>query len=419
MTNIMDKYQSLNRGIETARRETSQFQESKDCLREQVEQLQDDRIRMEQDVETARQESTRLQSEIQETMLQSSSNTSGATAADCGGTDYQDYGDPTRRVEFSKTYAEQQRRNFCEESREFRATVKRLKLTSTECGLDDSVAHAFLQVHGRINAAILDYDDENKENVPPAAAATTAAPVSMEVLEDEWHKEAMSATAATAQNDDDTVYNQAPLLLLLSYQRAYSARQTAEHAFNDVMILRGNAAERATKRSLKMESLHTQLVRIRKTIGDLDGDLAETQEQTRELEAIAESYQQRVVQRVPAVQHHQQAQHQQNQQNQQHQQHQQHQHQHQHQHQQQAPGQQHQQQTPGQQQRRSIFPPNPYAPRQSPAAVQHPHLAGRIRMDRQFGASVGIAIGGDRMDNNDDDSDDDEIGDFVAFRRRN
>lgn len=40
-------------------------------------------------------------------------------------------------------------------------------------------------------------------------------------------------------------------------------------------------------------------------------------------------------------------------------------------------------------------------------------------MDRQFGASVGIAIGGDRMDNNDDDSDDDEIGDFVAFRRRN
>ena len=60
----MDKYQSLNRGIEEARRDISQIVDSKDILIRQVEQLRHEREIMKQRITKASSELAQLQQEV-------------------------------------------------------------------------------------------------------------------------------------------------------------------------------------------------------------------------------------------------------------------------------------------------------------------------------------------------------------------
>ena len=401
MSNIMDKYQFLNRGIEDARRETSQLAESKEDMLRRAEQLRQDRETMMQRTARAQKEATQLQSKIQQTMssqslpsipLRAPAATS-ATPVVTPETSSSEHQYQQQRVAFLQEHAEQQRRDFCEESRTFRATVKRLKLTSTEFGLDTAMSHAFLQIHG------VDVTEEKvAENHVRESHSIPSESVSIDVLQDAWHDEAMAATAVAL--DDNAIvmenFEHPHHPALRAYQLAFVARQVAEHAYNDSRIALGEAKDRAKLRAQKRTTLKSQLIRLRTTIQELEKELNDTQEQTRELEALTEMYRQRV-QRVP-------------------------------------PRETYQQQPLTQQQRRGVPPSNPYtrsngctteAARQhdNRAVQQHPHLVGRIRMDRQFGgASISVDIGGDHAvattscTVEDCDSDND-ISDFVPFRR--
>jgi chromosome segregation ATPase len=394
----MDKYQFLNRGIENARRETSQLAESKEDMLRKAEQLRHDRETMMQRMTRAQTEATQLRLEIQQTQSLSllplrapaATSTTSIVTPDTNTAAHQYQ---QQRVAFLQEHAEQQRRDFCEESRTFRATVKRLKLTSTECGLDMAMSHAFLQIHG------VDVTEENVvENQPKESHLLSSELESNEVLQDAWHDEAMAATAAplddSAINTDNSDFPHHSASL--AYQLAFVARQVAEHAYNDCRIALGEAKDRAKLRAQKRSILKSQLVRLRTTIQELEKELNDTQEQTRELEALTEMYRQRV-QRVP-------------------------------------PRDTYQQQPLTQQPRRGLLPSNPYTrsngctteaagSHDDRAVQQHPHLVGRIRMDRQFGgASIGVDIGGAHAvattscTVEDSDSDDD-INDFVPFRR--
>lgn len=403
MSNIMDKYQFLNRGIEDARCEASQLAESKEDMLRQAEQLRQDRETMMQRTARAQEEATQFQLEIQQTMSSqllpslplgaipdATSTTSTVITSDTSSTEHQYQ---QQRVAFLQEHAEQQRRDFCEESRTFRATVKRLKLTSAECGLDTAMSHAFLHIHG------VDVTEEDgAENQMRESQSLPSESGSTDALQDAWHDEAMAATATThndnAISKEDSEYPHHSALI--AYQVAFVARQVAEHAYNDSRIALGEAKDRARLRAQKRTTLKAQLIRLRTTIQELEKEHNDTQEQTRELEALTEMYRQRV-QRVP-------------------------------------PRETCQQQPLTQQQRRGVLPSNPYTrssgcttevarQHDNRAVQQHPHLVGRIRMDRQFGgASIGVDIGGDQAvpptscTVEDSDSDDD-ISDFVPFRR--
>ena len=392
MSNIMEKYQFLNRGIDDARRETSQLAESKEDMMRQAEQLRHDRETMLQRIARARQETTQLQRDIQQTMASQSLVVRGSDATTtmldtCAAERRQEC--QKQRVAFLREHADQQRRDFCEESRTFRASVKRLKLTSTECGLDTAMSHAFLQIHG------VDVTENDVDN-PAESQQSSSESVSTELLQDKWHEEAMAAVAPLIDDTNEENADGADHSALLAYQLAFVARRDAEHAYNDCRIALGEAKDRAALRAEKRTTLNSQLVRLRTTIHGLEKELNDTQEQTRELEALTEMYRQRV-QRVP-------------------------------------PRENTQHQPSTQQQRRIVLPSNPYAHASSGtseaarrhdnrAVQQHPHLVGRIRMDRQFGgASIGVDIGGDRVTATtsftvEDSDSDDDINDFVPFRR--
>lgn len=361
--NIMDKYQTLTRGIEEARRESNLLQEEKENLLRHVENLCDEREIMTSHLAQARTEAADLQRRIGDISNDDdddSKNSSDITVA---------RNLQQQQVDFLKEHIAQQRRDFCETSRTFRSTVKRLKLTSTECGLEMAVSHAFLQVHG------VPVDEEREDLVVVETQEYDAS--TRDALEQEWHNDALS---------DET---------MTPYRRAFEARQDAEHAYNDVVVARSEAMDRANKRHDKHVTLQGQLERIRGTVSDLEQELSQLQEDTSEIDAMTASYRQRAQQ----------------------------------QQQQQRSTVQHQVQQP----RTSApaaaastrAPHNPYARRTDTRTVlerQHPHLAGRVRLDRQFGASsVGIIGGAEVVHPTttivEDDSSDDDIDDFVAFRR--
>lgn len=418
---IMDKYQSLNRGIDEARRETSTLQDDTENYQMQLEALRDACRTMEQEeIVAAQRESVELQQEITALQQQQQQSGAGRQSETAHNTNRKlDYAFQKRRVDFLQEYIAQQRRDFCEESRDFRLTMKRLKLSATASSetsssfLDTAVSHTFLEVNGvDVIAGDDDEDDgDAKEDELPT--------LSVEALEDEWHQEAMAAsTVATSVEGNHGVSSAgAAVAAALSYKHAFIARRTAEQDYNNAMMAQTAASERSDKRKNKLDTLQGQLDRIRTTIGSLTHELTETHEQTTELQAMAEMYQQRAMQ--------------QQQQNQQ-----------QERIEQQARGgvnnrvatttsrQQSSQSVNNSGNRRgngrSTSTNNPYANTNSSknnrTAVerQHPHLAGRIRMDRQFGgASMGgmHVIGGAEIAGGNNDSDDD-IDDFVAFGRR-
>lgn len=430
--NLMEKYQSLNRGIDDARRATSNLVESKETLLLQVEQLIKDREIMLQQIAQASRESTLLQEDIQQQLMVTTTGiaVSTTTAANSASADARNYHQhQRRRVDFLRDYAQEQRRNFAESSRTFRTTVKRLKLVSMECGLEEDTAilsQAFLNVNGaghHHDVELPEKDDDSNNDSNPSTASTSAS--TTEILEGEWHQQAMAVihTSRDDREQDDHSVVATGTAALLSYQRAFMARHTAEDEYNERQVTWGDAQERAAQRAQKQETMQTKLTRLSTTIHTLQNDVADAQEQTRELQALTEAYRQRV-QRMPpnhATEHQHHARQQSTT--------------HQHVHDQQ------QQQQPQPQNGRprlsTTIPANPYHAARSSATggdrrrydnrteqqqQQHPHLTGRMRMDRQFGGvSIGIAIsGGDDIDarkhHTIDDSDDD-INDFVPFRR--
>jgi predicted nucleic acid-binding Zn-ribbon protein len=439
---IMEKYQSLNRGIDDARRDTAALQDETEDYQAQLEALQDACRTMEQDeLVVAQEESVALQSRIQDIRTartdaapgSSDAATTTTTVGDASTTTSTpcDYAYQKRRVDFLKDYIAQQRHDFCEESRDFRLNMKRIKLSesSSSAFLDTSVSRAFLQSNGVHVANDDDGDDGDDDDV--LENDTDEPSLSLEVLEDEWHEEAMASSSPSAiatttiihntNDSDDNVDTTAETAS--TYKAVFLARRTTEHDYNTCMAARVQAEERATKRQQKLATLQSNLDRARAAISSLTHELTETHDHTTELQAMAESFQQRATQQQKQA----------------------------------ALGATTAAGTSGGSKNRNIggssnpgrqstatsqpaafittrrsHTTNPYANKNNGSSNrtavqrQHPHLAGRIRMDRQFGGASmsGLdVIGGAEVlvgvNSDDDESEsDDDIGDFVAFPRR-
>ena len=261
-----------------------------------------------------------------------------------------------RYLQVTKQLVQQQRRGFLEESRNFRSTIKRLKLTS--CATD--VSEAFLQIHGSTTASRSseDFTGDDEHNERGKEHDTAA---NRELVEDECHKQAMAISGMEDSHEDDVELHVA----LLAYQRAYQARAATEHAFNNAMEAFTEIQDQVQQRQSKQAVLQQQLERIRATVQQLEGEMQETEEQTRECQALAESYRQRAQHQQPKME----------------------------------------------------STKNPYSSASSNSkrkmdAVQHPHLTGRVRMDRQFGAT-GITI-----QEEDSDNDEESIDVFGPFHKK-
>eukprot|EP00547_Thalassionema_nitzschioides_P003555 CAMPEP_0194206850 /NCGR_PEP_ID=MMETSP0156-20130528/5770_1 /TAXON_ID=33649 /ORGANISM="Thalassionema nitzschioides, Strain L26-B" /LENGTH=371 /DNA_ID=CAMNT_0038933479 /DNA_START=112 /DNA_END=1227 /DNA_ORIENTATION=- len=368
---IMEKYSSLQKGIDESRNEILKLQEEKENLLSQVEQLHADRSKMEKEEQVARDEAAMLQERTKSILKD------GCHSFSSSSDTLMKRNQEQRRVNFIKSYTTQYRRDFWEESRNFRSAIKRLKLTTSECGLDKAISHSFLEANG----ISVESELVNSENQHVAALPA-------ELLEENWHKEAMREIPASEEEEFD--YSDPMNQALLAYRREFYEREKAEISLNEAMILHRETNGRSLKRRQKKDKLRAQLQSVQQATKELEQELKDIEEQTLETQALTESYRKRATAQTPLLST--------------------------------SDGRPH-------------VPKNPYSKSQNFHSTsqnhrtaierQHPHLAGRIRMDRQFGvASIGIFCGDDILPTGNtidtecaSSSDDDDISDFVPFRR--
>jgi hypothetical protein len=121
---LLEKYTALNRSMDDARCENVRIQSEKETIRQEIDRLKQERVDMEAQTVQARDE-TRLHSDVQDALRK------------------------CKEVESSHAQAllEQERLDFLEQSRDFRTTCKRMRLSASKVGHDVATSRAFLERH--------------------------------------------------------------------------------------------------------------------------------------------------------------------------------------------------------------------------------------------------------------------------------
>ena len=382
---LLEKYATLNRGIDEARQEMA-------AIQDQIEECQSA-------IETKREERQAMEKELE--MNESSSSSSSITRKDKSGStmvdDNNDDDDRSslermqaalrnktraqQRLDFRKRYQRQQlEEEFLENARSFRNRCKRLRMQANE--FDETVAaHAFLEANG-IHAPQQEGDNEEKEEERDVTSVTEAD----NSLEDEWRFEAMSE-ARHVDSEEDSEMSEANH----SYRKAFEALQDTNKQLQSIQQ-RHQAAVKAQQMRLKRQKqLQVQLERIRADSKSLETELTDLQEQTKETKSMTESFRKRAMAKRKS-----------------------------------QPSTTTTTTTPNTTRAATN---NPYANRatntrrrnqnnnndmaracaphfrdtpQTARERQHPHLTGRRRRDRQFDSSLGIIGGADLLDFNND-----------------
>ena len=116
--NLMDQYQSLNRGIEEARRDLVRLEKARDSLSSRLERVLEERDRMVHETQVARQESREWRDRMRQVMISRSNRYPLAVGR---------RQKARQRVQRLRQRLQRQRCDFLEESRTFRSALLRLQ----------------------------------------------------------------------------------------------------------------------------------------------------------------------------------------------------------------------------------------------------------------------------------------------------
>jgi hypothetical protein len=147
-----------------------------------------------------------------------------------------------RQVDFTKQYVEEQRQRFLETSRDFRTCCKRMRLSASAVGDDTVISKAFLERHGGC------YSDDESDGM-----------------------------------QKDTELEQ----VMDEHRRRKDARDEAIRALRAVQVKEKGSSEQSASRSERKGLLVAQLDRVRKDNVDLEQQLKSLDQQTREAREMA------------------------------------------------------------------------------------------------------------------------------------
>jgi hypothetical protein len=351
---ILDKYATLNRHLDEARQETLEIQDRVDNATVWLEDTHQERAKITDDRGEAQHDTRQLQKELDQISRQHRQHIAALPHVDPRGT-------------VSLRLIQEHRQEFLAQSRQFRRTVQRLRLTATELGLDMAAPHAWLELHG--------------VHVQEDASGPAEELVSIDLLEEEWHQEAMEEDTngrphrhggflltddhGTSGDKQDLETERA----LDAYHHAWTKHAATTTMLENTRVASDKSQQRSRERLGRQDQLRAQLDRIQRDTSTLEEQLAELETDTQMALGMAKSFRQRAEQRAASR------------------------------------------------------PQNPYAGRTPPSAPrtypvatvsddrQHPHFEGHHRryVDRQFNTSVTLEVN--------DDSDDDILS-FAPFQKK-
>ena len=386
---ILDKYATLNRHLDEARQETLDIQYRIDNAKQEMEDILQERDQMNNDRKETKHDTQQLQKQLDQLSQQQQyrrqhigilSNVEGNdNDVDVGPRDASgDAVDTGGSGTVSLRWIQEHRQEFLDQSRQFRRTIQQLRLTASELGLDMAATHSWLDLHGVHDVVPL--EDAVSSESP---AADELDPVSTEILEEEWHREAMEVETnkrhshggflikdgrTTSTDKQDLETEQA----LDAYHGAWTKHTAMTTILEHTRVATDKSQQRSRERVNRQDQLRAQLDRIQRDTRTLEEQLVELETDTQMAQGMAKSFRHRAEQRAASR------------------------------------------------------PQNPYAGRRTPPPSvpprthpifanvtddrQHPHFEGHHRryIDRQFNTSVTLEV---------NDDSDDEILSFAPFQK--
>ena len=358
---ILEKYAALNRFMDEARQETLDIHDRMDDTKTQIEDL----IHLVRD---------NMNHEMQQAQLDKQRLCQECQVARANHKSLKDDPPKSSLYDTLPRMIREHRLEFIDQSKQFRRTLQRLRLTASDLGLDMAASQSWLEING-LSVEEEVYGNEQAEDDQDDVAT--------ELLEAEWHQEAVGRLVEDSKshgthnkNDDDDVEMEQALE---AYQHSWIKRATTAITFQTMDLEHEKAQERRRGRHTRQDQLRVQLERICRDTATLEERLLELQHDTRMVKGMEVGFRQRI------------------------------------------------------EQDGARRPKNPYSSTHAPAPTttirpdpisddrQHPHLVQRHRRyaDRQFQTSVGVVV--DRARGVDDSDDevgaDDDILSFTPFRK--
>lgn len=234
---LLDKYASINASIEDARRRVAEVRSNLDECNQNIQSLVEERSGMEAETEQAKKDMSRLKAELKEAEKMHQTKLAEKERVE------KDQRLAKSEYDKMNRFIEDERMEFLERCREFRSSVKRLR-----------VASSILVLEGGGAAGHNDND-----NMPDD--------------KDLWRRlqdEDFSIVGGTTSKDTKDVEVE---LAELKYRESRKEFIETEAALNDVRTKHNDALNRSNARNQRLTQQRAQLQRHRKEVEDLEREI--------------------------------------------------------------------------------------------------------------------------------------------------
>jgi len=300
--NLFEKYSHLNKGIEETRNEMKQARLKMEGIQTSMAKTKQEREVLKRDTEVSHRETNEIHCQVDqatEVLFQLEEERSRVRMQTQMA---------HQALQLTKSFVEEQRRQFLEESRQFRANCKRMRLRASGMGLEYASLRAFATVvAAEQTAAIVAepteqellgeimtptiFRDNTDSILRPATQSKTLAKSSNAAKEDEIEVEdngnnGKSDPSQWIPDPRDEEMKEA----LHRYRKEQAAYQEGQEAFQDIQSQEKKLREKAASRAQRKEQLLAQLKRIQNDNDEMEKELVDLEEQTKESRELGKAF---------------------------------------------------------------------------------------------------------------------------------
>ena len=299
--NIFEKYSSLNRGIEDTRNAMKATKDKMEEIHQAIRTSRQERASMQRDIGVAHQEANDFHQQVDqgnETIFQLQADQSRAMA---------EQRRAQRELEGVKAFVEEQRRQFLDRSREFRASCKRVRLRASSMGLE----YAPLRAFATVNSMMADEDahdsspngDGESSNAPPMVVL----PSSFEENDDGMFRPAVESEGGieTVTDETSTLSDPGQWIAdardedmkdaLETYRKELASYTHAKQELEDLKAQHKKAQDQAASRAQRKQQLLAQMQRIEKDNTDMEQELVQLEQDTQESKELGRGFEKGMV----------------------------------------------------------------------------------------------------------------------------
>jgi predicted nuclease with TOPRIM domain len=246
--NLLEKYTTLNRSMDDARRENAKIQAEMESIRLEIEKLQSQRVEMKAPTKQAQDETASLHTRVNDALDEYNKLEQRHSQALLNKTE------ACRQLQFTKSYIDSSRLDFLQQSRDFRTTCKRMRLSASAVGEESATSMAFLEHHH----VTVDWTNDTQDTTDNGDL-----------------EQAIQAHAQCKQERDEA-------------QRTLEAVRAREEA----------ASIKSSSRESQKNKLLAQVERVRRETTDCEHQLRDLDQQTKEAREMAHNYEKDVNRRM-------------------------------------------------------------------------------------------------------------------------